>query len=60
MVQASFEPGTSQSRVLRSAVAPNWLGNVSLAAGPSFWRFLAISLKEEVAGIEREILGKGW
>ena len=26
MVQASFEHGTSRSRVLRSAVAPHWLG----------------------------------
>ena len=29
MSQASFEPGTSRSRVLRSAVAPHWLGNIS-------------------------------
>ena len=27
MAQASVEPGSSQSRVLRSAVAPHWLGN---------------------------------
>ena len=26
MTQASFEPGTSRSRVLSSAVAPHWLG----------------------------------
>ena len=26
MAQASYEPGTSRSRVLRSAVAPHWLG----------------------------------
>ena len=26
MAQASFEPGTSRSRVLRSAAAPRWLG----------------------------------
>ena len=26
MVQASFETGTSRFRVLRSAVAPHWLG----------------------------------
>ena len=26
MAQASFEPGISRSRVLRSAVAPHWLG----------------------------------
>ena len=26
MAQASFEPGTSRSRVLRSAAAPHWLG----------------------------------
>ena len=27
MAQASFKPGTSRSRVLRSAAAPHWLGN---------------------------------
>ena len=27
MTQASFEPGTSRSRVLRSAIAPHWLGS---------------------------------
>ena len=26
MAQASFEPGTSRSRVLRCAAAPHWLG----------------------------------
>ena len=26
MAQASFEPGISSSRVLRSAAAPHWLG----------------------------------
>ena len=26
MAQASFEPGASRSRVLRSAAAPQWLG----------------------------------
>ena len=26
MAQASFEPGTSRFRVLRSAAAPHWLG----------------------------------
>ena len=28
MTQASFEPRTSRSRVLRSAVAPHWLGGI--------------------------------
>ena len=27
MAQASFEPGTSRSRVLRNVVAPHWLDN---------------------------------
>ena len=26
MAQASFEPGTSRSRILRSAFVPHWLG----------------------------------
>ena len=30
MAQASFEPGTSRSRVLRSAAAPHWLDNVGI------------------------------
>ena len=28
MPQASFEPGTSRSLILRSAVAPHWFGQV--------------------------------
>ena len=32
MAQASFEPETSRCRVLRSAVAPHWLGE--MADGP--------------------------
>ena len=28
MAQASFEPGNSRSRALRSAVAPHWLGGI--------------------------------
>ena len=31
MTQASFEPGTSRSRVLHSAVAPHWLGGASIS-----------------------------
>ena len=28
MAQANIEPGTSRSRVLRSAAVPHWLGSV--------------------------------
>ena len=33
MAQASFEPGTFRSRVLRSAAAPHWLGSVERGGG---------------------------
>ena len=41
MAQASFELGTSRSRVLRSAVAPHWLGYWSKVL------FFHISITEE-------------
>ena len=38
--QASFEPGTSRSRVLRSAVAPHWLGVKRMMSLTSLAAFL--------------------
>ena len=51
MAQASFEPGTSRSRVLRSAFAPHWLG---FASHSRFW----LSLKNMLVNTGK--MSQGW